>query len=126
MSVSGRDVYGVPQTLSIPVASMGSLLVLKLNAFAGRRHPKDAYDFLVLAMADPGLAREALRRETDAENPGVANAWSCLEADFRAPDHAGPRRALAFRDGESALSHLGHAQRATLQQMATMGQFLLD
>lgn len=126
MSVSGRDVYGVQQTQSIPVASVGSLLVLKLNAFAGRRHPKDAYDFLVLAMADPVLARAALRREAEARNPGAANAWSCLNADFRAPDAAGPRRALAFRDGEAALSHLGDAHRETLQLMASLGHFLLD
>lgn len=126
MLVSGCDVYGVQKTLSIPVASLGALMVLKLNAFAGRRHPKDAYDFLVLALAAPILAREALVCEIAEGNPGVANAQRCLESCFRDPDADGPRRALAFRDGEAALSHLDKARRATLQQMATMGQFLLD
>jgi hypothetical protein len=42
VTISGSDVYGARQTCEVAVASIGPLLVLKLNAFGGptgRRHP---------------------------------------------------------------------------------------
>ena len=42
VQVEGQDLFGARQRTALPVSGIGALLVLKLNAFAGRQQPKDA------------------------------------------------------------------------------------
>ena len=121
--IEGRDAYGVDQSIRIPVVGLGPLLVLKLNAFSSRRQPKDAFDFLTLAVIHHKRAGLGLAQERSV-NPGFSGAIRCLEEFFLAADKDGPRRALAFRSGMQA--PLLEEDRETLEVMATVGQFLFD
>ncbi len=121
--IEGCDAYGVDQSFRIPVASLGPLLVLKLNAFSSRRQPKDAFDFLTLAVVHRESASEALAKECPV-NPGFPVAIRCLEEFFLDGDKDGPRRALAFRSGSQW--PLADEDRETLEAMATAGQFLFE
>jgi len=42
VTVEGKDLFGATQKVTVPVSGIGALLVLKLNAFAGRQQAKDA------------------------------------------------------------------------------------
>jgi len=119
--VQGMDVYGVSQQAEIPVSSLGPLMVLKLNAFDNRRHPKDAFDFLILATQARREAVVAFRREVEAENPGVEKALSTLDL-FQESNAEGPLKALAFVRGDGR--PLSDEDRRTLESMATMGKIL--
>ncbi|MBK9578942.1 MAG: hypothetical protein IPO40_17870 [Fibrobacteres bacterium] len=121
--IQGRDAYGVEKSMEIPVVGLGPLLVLKLNAFSNRRQPKDAFDFLTLAMIHHKSAGQALAGERRS-NPGFSVASRCLEEFFLDSEKDGPRRALAFRGG--AQGSLLDEDRVTLEVMATAGQFLFE
>jgi hypothetical protein len=121
--IEGRDAYGVMQSFEIPVVALGPLLVLKLNAFANRRQPKDAFDFLTLAVIHHKNAGEALAGERSI-NPGFPNAIRVLEEFFLAQDKDGPRRALAFRGGSEG--PILDGDREILEIMATAGQFIFE
>jgi len=41
VTVAGKDLFGAPQRAAVPVSGIGALLVLKVNAFAGRQQGKD-------------------------------------------------------------------------------------
>lgn len=121
--IQGRDAYGVDQSIEIPVAALGPMLVLKLNAFSGRRQPKDAFDLLTLAVVHRESASQALANESSV-NPGFRVAVRCLEEFFLDGDDDGPRRALAFRSGSQG--PLFDEDRETLEVMATAGRFLFE
>lgn len=121
--IEGLDAYGVKQSFKIPVVALGPLLVLKLNAFANRRQPKDAFDFLNLAVIHHQSAGKALAEEHSI-NPGYQSAIGSLEMFFLAEDKDGPRRALAFRGGSEG--PLLDGDRETLEIMATAGKFLFE
>jgi len=77
VTVEGRDLFGTQQSFQIPVSGIGPLLVLKLNAFAGRQQPKDAYDVLLAVSRyheGPEAAVIAFRTEAAAGNRGFARA----------------------------------------------------
>ena len=105
VKISGRDVYGAPQTCEIAVADIGPLLVLKLNAFGGpmgRRHPKDAYDVLLAATSfveGPEAVLKAFRAEEQTMNTGFATAIKTLQRDFSRADADAPIRAAEFLRG---------------------------
>jgi hypothetical protein len=86
---------------------MGALLVLKLNAFAGRQQAKDAYDVLlgVSRFADgPDAAIAAFQAEATAGNRGYARAVETLRSHFFEADQSGPLRCAAFAlDGQPGI-----------------------
>lgn len=119
----GVDIYGARHVVDVPLASLGPLLVLKLNAFANRRHPKDAFDFLTLAVNARLEAAMALRVEVDRSNPGIPTAIATLEC-FQEADSEGPVKALAFLQGDGRVR--SDKDRRMLEIMATMGRILKD
>ena len=125
VTVSGRDVYGAPQTCEIAVADIGPLLVLKLNAFGGptgRRHPKDAYDVLlaVTSFVDgPQSAVEAFKAEGQLGNTGFVAAVETLRRDFSRTDADGPIRAAEFLRGSAEI------QKRVREELVTAASFLL-
>jgi hypothetical protein len=122
-TIDGYDVYGVKSRIQIPVVALGPLIVLKLNAFSSRRHPKDAFDLLSLTMIHRRTAAESLAAETDV-NPGFATAHQCLETFFQSSEADGPRRALAFRTGSPSSGN--EEDHRILEVMTTAGKFLLE
>src|ERR1019366_2834845 len=127
--VEGKDLFGVVQKAVGPVAGIGALLVLKLNAFAGRQHPKDAYDVLlgVSRYANgPDAAIAAFQAEATAYNQGYARAAATLRQHFSDSDQSGSLRCAAFAlDAQPGLDDRQTRQRQIVEQMVTIGQALL-
>ena len=100
LRIQGRNLIGAHQAHSIRVAEAGPLLVLKLNAFGGRKAPKDVHDVLYLAMNyldGTEKALEAFQAEKSAGNPGMAPALQALAGHFQDADSLGPLSCAAFR-----------------------------
>jgi hypothetical protein len=127
--VEGKDLFGVVQKTVVPVAGIGALLVLKLNAFAGRQQPKDAYDLLLSVsryVDGPKAAIAAFQAEAVANNRGYARAAETLKKHFSDAGQSGPLRCAAFAlDGQTGLDDRPMRQRQIVEQMVTIGQALL-
>ncbi len=125
VEVRGLDLYGSNRVVRVPVAEIGPLLVLKLNAFAGRKHPKDAYDVLlaVTTWADgPEAAVAAFQAEGIAGNRGYEQARQALAEHFVEPNQLGPVRAAQFITDDD---HVADSQRMkVIADMVTVGQSL--
>lgn len=125
VSISGRDLYGAEKEIVVNVAGIGPLIVLKLNAFGGptgRRHPKDAFDLLLLVTSYVDGADEAISAfqiEAEKGNPAYESAVAVLKMDFYDEDSDGPIRAAEFLTGI-----LDEAQRIR-QDLVTVSRSLL-
>lgn len=85
------------QRFTIPIWEIGPLLVLKLNAFAGRQHGKDAYDILLCVsnyLGGPRAAVRAFQAEGEMGNRGFAAAREALKLYFSEMTHSGPVRGV--------------------------------
>jgi hypothetical protein len=103
VTISGTDLFGAQQKLTVRVCEVGTFLVLKLRAFARRQQPKDAFDILYTLMHyDRGLAvaTAAFAEEGVAKNPAFAEALECLKSQFQTENAPGPVRASYFVFGE--------------------------
>ena len=126
--ISGIDRFGDKQTYRVPICGIGPLLVLKLNAFAGRKHDKkakDAYDILAVVSSYSGGATSAVaafQREKEKENPAMARALETLAKDFRDNDSLAPGLAETFRFGSARRTESGLRLR---NDLANIGQALL-
>jgi hypothetical protein len=129
VAVEGKDLFGVRQTVTVPVSGIGALLVLKLNAFAGRQLAKDAYDVLLSVsrhVEGPDAAITAFRAEAVASNRGYARAVETLRRQFFEIDHSGPFRCAAFAlDGQTGTDDHETRQRQIAEQMVTVGRALI-
>lgn len=127
--IRGVDCLGDARTLRVPICGIGPLLVLKLNAFAGRTHEKkakDAYDILALVSSypkGPAAAITAFQREKMKDNPGMKQALDCLAKDFLDHDSLAPKLAMSFRYGLEPKHESGLQLRADL---VTIAQSLLE
>jgi hypothetical protein len=126
--VEGFDLFGVKQRVALPVSGIGALLVLKLNAFAGRQQPKDAYDILLAVACSvdgPDAAIASFHAEAVADNRGFQRALSALRQYFLEPGHSGPTRCAAFvLDGQFAHPDRELRRRQIVERMVTVGQAL--
>lgn len=98
VSVGGFDVFGGRQECALKVCEAGPFLVLKLNAFAHRQQPKDAFDVYQTVLCYDGGAEAAaagFRAEAEA-NPGFKAAADTLTAHFATTDGTGPTRCAEF------------------------------
>jgi hypothetical protein len=129
IAVEGKDLFGVVQKAVVPVAGVGALLVLKLNAFAGRQQPKDAYDILLCVsryFGGPEAAIAAFQTEAATNNRGYTRAAETLAKHFSDAGQSGPLRCAAFAlDGQTALDDRLLRQRQIVEQMVTIGRALL-
>lgn len=128
--IEGKDLFGAPQTLALPVSGIGALLVLKLNAFAGRQQPKDAYDLLLSItryVDGPEAAVHAFHAEAKAGNRGFPRAIETIRQHFLDPDQSGPLRCAAFAmDGLAPTRDREFRRRQILERMVTVGQALAE
>jgi hypothetical protein len=129
VGVEGKDLFGVHHKVTVPVAGMGALLVLKLNAFAGRQQPKDAYDVLLgvsrfIEGADTAIAE--FQAEASASNPGYARAVDTLRRQFFDTGQSGPLRCAAFAlDGQPGIDDRELRERQIAEQLVTIGRALV-
>ena len=126
--VEGKDLFGATQKAAVPVSGIGALLVLKLNAFAGRQQAKDAYDVLlgVTRFANgPDAAIAAFKAEASAGNRGYARAIEALRTYFFEPGQSGPLRCAAFAlDGQPGIDDRQLRERQIVEQLVTIGRAL--
>ncbi|MCU0795136.1 MAG: hypothetical protein MUF31_04290 [Akkermansiaceae bacterium] len=124
VEIRGIDQFGDDRTYRVPICGIGPLLVLKLNAFAGRTHDKkakDAYDILALVSSYSGgplAAIEAFHREKEKDNPAMEGALECLAKDFQEVESLGPGLAMAFRFGPDSSVESGLRLREDLVSIA--------
>jgi hypothetical protein len=128
VTVGGKDLFGAPQNAGVPVSGIGPLLVLKLNAFAGRQQAKDAYDVLlgVSRFAEgPDAAIAAFQAEASAGNRGYARAVETLRTHFFETGQSGPLRCAAFAlDGQPGIDDRQMRERQIIEQLMTIGRAL--
>jgi hypothetical protein len=128
VGAEGKDLFGVEHKVTVPVAGMGALLVLKLNAFAGRQQPKDAYDVLLgvsrfIEGADAAIAE--FQAESAASNRGYARAVDTLRRHFFETGQSGPLRCAAFAlDGQPGIDDREVRERQIIEQLVTIGRAL--
>ncbi len=130
IQVEGRDLFGASQKVALPVSGIGALLVLKLNAFAGRQQPKDAYDILLAvsrSVDGPEAAIASFHAEANADNRGFQRARETLRQHFLEPGQSGPLRCAAFAlDGQPSQEDREIRRRQIVERMATVGQALAE
>ena len=114
----------------LPVSGIGALLVLKLNAFAGRQQPKDAYDILLAvsrSVDGPEAAIASFHAEANADNRGFQRARETLRQHVLEPGQSGPLRCAAFAlDGQPSQEDREIRRRQIVERMATVGQALAE
>lgn len=125
ITVQGQDLYGAEKEITVNVAGIGPMIALKLNAFGGpmgRRHPKDAFDLLLLVTSHrdgPEEAIAAFHEEANQGNSAYESARTALRRDFFEVTADGPIRAAEFLQGM-----LDEAERIK-QDMVTVARLLL-
>jgi predicted nucleotidyltransferase len=129
VDVSGTTLLGVKQTESIHVAEVGPTLVLKLNAFGGRKAPKDAHDiaYLVTNYIDGSAkAVAAFSDEKAAKNRGMPAALQALQNNFMDEGAAGSVSCAAFQlNNQHLLPENAEAAARIRQRCVTIAQALL-
>lgn len=111
------------------MSGIGPLLVLKLNAFAGRQQAKDAYDVLLCVsryVDGPDAAIAAFGVEGAAGNRGYVRAVETLRRHFFEPSQSGPVRCAAFAlDGQPGIDDRALRERQIVEQLVTIGRALV-
>ncbi len=129
LEIEGMNLVGARQKHAVRVSEVGPLLVLKLNAFAARKAPKDAHDILYLGMNYLGGTEKALKlfqAEKTAGNPGMEIALNTLRTQFGAADANGPLSCAAFRLNNLQLTpRYREESRRIQEQCVTLAQELL-
>jgi predicted nucleotidyltransferase len=129
VEVSGTTLLGVTATERVLVAEVGPMLVLKLNAFASRKAPKDAHDVLYLAEKYIGGVAGAIDEfalEKAAANRGMGRALRCLQDFFLDASGQGPMACAAFRMNNEHLSPDREEESYALRQRCvTLAEALL-
>lgn len=131
MEVSGIDLFGARQNVTIRVCEVGPFLALKLRAFGSRQQPKDAFDMLyTLRHYDGGTiaAVTAFAGELRRDNPAMPDALHCLKNQFGDENASGPVKAAHFVHGQQQAGEPEDIafQRAQLRQdMVDAAQMLL-
>jgi len=127
--ISGTTLLGVEQTEDVRVAEIGPMLVLKLNAFAGRKAVKDAHDIAYLAMNYLDGIEDAIAgfaEEKTAGNRGMKRALQTLQDHFGNASAQGPMSCAAFRmNNEHLLVARADESLQIRQQCVTLAQALL-
>ncbi len=128
VTVEGKDLFGASQKSAVPVSGIGPLIVLKLNAFAGRQQAKDAYDVLLGVsrfIEGPDAAISGFQAEAAANNRGHARAVDTLRRHFFDAGHSGPLRCAAFAlEGQTGIDDRETRERQIVEQLVTIGRAL--
>ena len=132
VEVTGKCLLNVERTISVKVAEVGPLLVLKLNAFGGpggRQHPKDVSDVLHLVnryLDGSEAALAGFKQEVAAGNPGAKLSLGALRLHFGNVEALGPVACAAFRlNNRHDLPEHRDEAAVIRQQCVTLAQALL-
>lgn len=130
VKLSGSDLSGSKQSVTVRVCEVGPFLALKLRAFRWRQQPKDAFDILyTLKHYDKGTAAaiKGFGEEVSLNNPACTDALISLEADFAQDDSPGPVKAALFALGDTFGESAEKKERRLLirQEMRQAARHLL-
>jgi predicted nucleotidyltransferase len=113
LTISGRNVRGVANTVRLRVASVSDLLVMKAHAMAGRDKPKDAYDLCYCLQHFAGgmrrLAADWRQRRREKE---VGRAIEILREKFATVESFGSQQFVEFHNSPEAEERARHARLA--------------
>lgn len=128
-AISGPDFSGTEQRCNIRVCEAGPYLVLKLNAFASRQLPKDAFDIhrAVLHYDRGPRAAAALFAAEQGVNSGYPQAREALAKYFSELGQEGPQHGAEFFLGKNPIGEAAQAERQRrLEEFVTLGRTLLE
>ena len=113
MKLSGQNVRGAKNTVSLRVVSLADFLVMKAHAIAGRDKPKDTYDLCYCLEHFPkGLKALATNWGARLKDKEVTRAVAILDEKFASVDDYGPQQLVEFHDENDADAQAMHARRA--------------
>jgi hypothetical protein len=130
INVSGVDLLGAQQNLTVRICEVGPFLAMKLRAFARRQQPKDAFDVLyTLLYYDKGInaAATAFAEEVRLHNPACPDAIRSLERDFDSENSPAPMKAAHFVLGQAVPNEPADLRTRRLriqQEMVDAGKLL--
>jgi len=112
-TLSGQNVRGAKNTVTLRVASLTDFLVMKSHAIGGRDKPKDTYDLCYCLEQFPGgmekLAADWKQRSTEKN---IAKAIEILREKFASVDGFGPQQLVEFHAEPDTDAQARDAQRA--------------
>jgi len=130
--VMGRDVFGGTQNCSVKVCEIGPWLVLKLNAYARRQQPKDAFDvYQGILYYDGGseIAARSFRAEANL-NSGFTTAHAGLTTFFGSVESGCPARCAEFMlgglEGQIPTADFQFRRSQILNDTVDLARLLLD
>jgi len=121
--VEVKDLFGASQKSAVPVSGIGPLIVLKLNAFAGRQQAKHAYDVLLGVsrfIKGPDAAISGFQAEAAANNNAALLETCASFVHCKAMQLTLPPKIEARLSPQSAALHL--AIGLFVSDEATLGQ----
>jgi hypothetical protein len=113
LKLSGQNVRGAKNTVTLRVASLADFLVMKSHAIGGRDKPKDTYDLCYCLEQFPGgmetLAADWKQR---SKEKNTAKAIEILRLKFASVDGFGPQHLVEFHAAPDTDTQAMHARRA--------------
>ena len=111
--LSGQNVRGAMNTVTLREASLADFLVMKAHAIGGRDKPKDTYDLCYCLEQFPGgmetLAADWKQR---SKEKNTAKAIEILREKFASVDAFGPQHLVEFHAAPDTDTQAMHARRA--------------
>lgn len=111
--LSGQNVRGAKNTVSLRVASLTDFLVMKAHAIGGRDKPKDTYDLCYCLEWFPGgMEKLAADWKQRRKEKNIAKAIEILREKFVSVETFGPQQLVEFHGEPDTEAQARHAQRA--------------
>ena len=111
--LSGQNVRGATNTVTLRVASLTDFLVMKAHAIGGRDKPKDAYDLCYCLEQFPdGMEKIAADWKQRSQEKNIAKAIEILREKFASVDGFGPQQLVEFHGEPDTEAQARDAQRA--------------
>ena len=113
LKLSGQNVRGAKNTVSLRVVALADFLVMKAHAIGGRDKPKDTYDLCYCLEQFPGgIEKLAEDWKLRHKEKNVAKAMEILREKFASVDAFGPQQLVEFHAAPDAETQAMHARRA--------------
>ena len=112
-TLSGQNVRGAKNTVTLRVASLMDFLVMKSHAIGGRDKPKDTYDLCYCLEQFPGgMEKLAADWKQRSKEKNIAKAIQILREKFASVDGFGPQQLVEFHAEPDTDAQARDAQRA--------------
>jgi hypothetical protein len=113
LKLSGQNVRGAANTVTLRVASLADFLVMKVHAIGGRDKPKDTYDLCYCMERLPdGMETLAKDWKQRSKEKNIAKALEILREKFASVNAFGPQQLVEFHAAPDDETQAMHARRA--------------